>query len=60
MTRQDLDRLSEERGETWQEVGLPVAQVRLRGVYESLPPSELKVAHYLLDNPDEIILASVT
>ncbi|MDX1601030.1 MAG: MurR/RpiR family transcriptional regulator, partial [Anaerolineales bacterium] len=49
-----------ERGETWQEVGLPVAQVRLRGVYESLPPSELKVAHYLLDNPDEIIHASVT
>lgn len=60
MTRQDLDRLSEDRGETWQEVGLPVAQVRLRGVYESLPPSELKVAHYLLDNPDEIIHASVT
>lgn len=60
MTRQDLDRLSEDRRETWQEVGLPVAQVRLRGVYDSLPPSELKVAHYLLDNPDEIIHASVT
>lgn len=46
--------------ERWHEVGLPVAQIRLRGVYDSLPPSELKVGDYLLDHPDEIILARVT
>lgn len=59
-TQQDLAGLPEPLEETWQEVGLPVAQVRLRGVYEALPPSELKVADYLLDHADEIIHASVT
>lgn len=43
-----------------QEIGSPVAHVRLRGVYESLPPSELKVAHHLIEEPEEIIMASVT
>ncbi len=59
-TQHDLTSLPEPLKETWGEVGLPVAQVRLRGVYDSLPPSELKVADYLLDHAEEIIHASVT
>lgn len=56
----DSDPSEDGRVERWHEVGLPVAQIRLRGVYDSLPPSELKVGDYLLDHPDELILARVT
>lgn len=41
-------------------VGLPIPFVRIRGVYQSLPPSERKVADYVLTHADQVIHASVT
>ncbi len=40
--------------------GLPIPFVRIRGVYDALPPSERKVADYVLDHGDEVIHSSVT
>ncbi|MFQ5612941.1 MAG: MurR/RpiR family transcriptional regulator [Anaerolineae bacterium] len=41
-------------------VGLPIPFVRIRGVYDALPPSERKVADYVLTHADEVIHSLVT
>jgi DNA-binding MurR/RpiR family transcriptional regulator len=41
-------------------VGLPIPFARIRSVYQSLPPSERKVADYVLTRPHKVIHASVT
>jgi len=40
--------------------GLPIPLVRIRGVYDTLPRSERKVADYVLNHADEVIHSSVT
>ena len=40
--------------------GLPIPLVRIRGVYDTLPRSERKVADYVLNYADEVIYSSVT
>jgi DNA-binding MurR/RpiR family transcriptional regulator len=40
--------------------GLPIPLVRIRGVYDTLPRSERKVADYVLNCADEVIHSSVT
>jgi DNA-binding MurR/RpiR family transcriptional regulator len=40
--------------------GQPIPLVRIRGVYETLPRSERKVADYVLNHADEVIHSSVT
>lgn len=40
--------------------GLPIPLVRIRGVYETLPRSERKVADYVLNHSDRVIHSSVT
>lgn len=40
--------------------GLPIPLVRIRGVFDTLPRSERKVADYVLDHADEVIYSSVT
>lgn len=40
--------------------GLPIPFVRIRGVYDTLPPSERKVADYVLNHADVVIHSSVT
>jgi DNA-binding MurR/RpiR family transcriptional regulator len=40
--------------------GLPIPLVRIRGAYEALPPSERKVADYVLKFADDVIHFSVT
>ncbi len=40
--------------------GLPIPLVRIRGVYDTLPRSERKVADYVLNHANEVIHASVT
>jgi RpiR family carbohydrate utilization transcriptional regulator len=40
--------------------GQPIPLVRVRGVYETLPRSERKVADYVLNHADQVIHSSVT
>jgi DNA-binding MurR/RpiR family transcriptional regulator len=40
--------------------GLPIPLVRIRGVYDTLPRSERKVADYVLNHSDQVIYSSVT
>jgi RpiR family carbohydrate utilization transcriptional regulator len=40
--------------------GLPIPLVRIRGVYDTLPRSERKVADYVLNYASEVIYSSVT
>jgi DNA-binding MurR/RpiR family transcriptional regulator len=40
--------------------GLPIPLVRIRGVYDTLPRSERKVADYVLNHSDKVIYSSVT
>jgi DNA-binding MurR/RpiR family transcriptional regulator len=40
--------------------GLPIPLVRIRGVYNTLPRSERKVADYVLNHADQVIHSSVT
>lgn len=40
--------------------GLPIPLVRIRGVYDTLPRSERKVADYVLNHADQVIHSSVT
>jgi DNA-binding MurR/RpiR family transcriptional regulator len=40
--------------------GLPIPLVRIRGVYETLPRSERKVADYVSNHADQVIHSSVT
>lgn len=40
--------------------GQPIPFIRIRGVYGQMPPSELKVADFVLEHPDEVIHCSVT
>jgi RpiR family carbohydrate utilization transcriptional regulator len=40
--------------------GLPIPLVRVRGIYDTLPRSERKVADYVLNYAEEVIHASVT
>jgi len=40
--------------------GLPIPLVRVRGVYDTLPRSERKVADYVLNHADQVIHSSVT
>ncbi|MBE7556167.1 MAG: MurR/RpiR family transcriptional regulator [Anaerolineales bacterium] len=41
-------------------VGLPIPFVRIRAIYNSLPPSERKVANYVLTHSNKVIHSSVT
>jgi len=40
--------------------GLPIPLVRIRGVYDTLPRSERKVADYVLNHANQVIHSSVT
>jgi DNA-binding MurR/RpiR family transcriptional regulator len=41
-------------------VGLPIAFVRMRSIYDTFPRSERKVADYVLTHPNDVIHQSVT